>query len=285
MVRGEDQMTFASLMVRLTAGVSNDRLLQVAADAAVQFKASRVIGISACQPIRIYASPDGYVPAALIDEDFKQIEKELQSAERSFRGALEGKVTKLEWRSTTITYGSIADYVAEQMRAADLLITSAEGASVFDSDRKVNLADLVLRAGRPVLVAGPTASKLDLQSVILAWKDTREARRAAEDALPILELAERVTVVEVAAKDDLEDARTRTAEVVAWLANHGVSASACAVGAVDRDSADIDAIAKQLDAGLVIGGAYGHTRVREWVLGGVTHDLLLRPSHCSFVSH
>ena len=126
-------MTTASLMVRMAAGVPNDALLLLTADLAARLKVTKVIGISACQPVQIYGSYDMYVPPQFITWDREQIDKELGAAEDSFRAALEGKVTSLEWRSTVVTYGSIADYVAEQMRAADLLIAAAEeGGSIFD---------------------------------------------------------------------------------------------------------------------------------------------------------
>jgi nucleotide-binding universal stress UspA family protein len=225
------------------------------------------------------------VPPQYITWDREQIDKELKAAEVSFRVALEGKVTSLEWRSKVVTYGSIADYVVEQMRAADLLIAAAaEGGSRFDRTRHVNVADLVLRAGRPVLVVGAAVDKLDLRSVIVGWKDTREARRAVEDALPLLMLADSVTVVEVTAAEDLVDARARTEDVADWLARHGVAASARAVAAANEDATELWNVAKELDAGLMVGGAYGHTRLREWVLGGVTRDLLLQPARCSFLS-
>jgi hypothetical protein len=118
-------MTPASLMVRLAAGVPNDALLRFAADLATRLKVTRVIGISACQPVQIYGSPDTYVPPVIIEEDRERIDKEFKAAEDSFRASLEGKVASLQWWSTVITYGSIADYIAEQMRAADLLITAA----------------------------------------------------------------------------------------------------------------------------------------------------------------
>jgi nucleotide-binding universal stress UspA family protein len=273
-------------MVRLAAGDPNDALLQFTADLAVRLKVTQVIGISACQPVQIYGSPDMYVPPVIIEEDRERIDKEFKAAEDSFRAALEGKATSLEWRSTVITYGSIADYIAEQMRAADLLITAAEeGGSLFDRTRHVNVADLILRAGRPVLVIGSTVDKLDLKSVVVAWKDTREARRAVEDALPLLMLADRVAVVEVAADEELAQARARTEDVADWLARHGVAASARAVAAANEEATQLSKVTKELDAGLLVGGAYGHTRLREWVLGGVTRDLLLRPAGCSLVSH
>lgn len=279
-------MTPASLMVRAAAGVSNDALFRFTADLAARLKVTKVIGIDARQPIQIYGSPETYVPAELISRDREQIDRELKAEEKEFRAALEGKVATVEWRSTIVNYGMVADYVAEQMRAADLLVTAlGESASALDSSRSVDIADIVLYAGKPVLVVGPTVDRLDLGSVVIAWKDTREARRAVQDALPLLVLADHVTVVEVAEPEDLADAGSRTRDVAEWLARHGVNAAARAVAVSGDEIEQLRTIVKELDAGLVVGGAYGHMRLREWALGGITRDLLLRPARCSLVSH
>jgi nucleotide-binding universal stress UspA family protein len=281
-------MTPATLMVRLAADAPSESLLALTADLAARLKVAKVIGISACQPIRVYGSLDLHVPSDLMTWDREQIDRDLKAAERTFRSSLEGRGMALEWRSTVVTFGSIADYVAEQARAADLLVTGTDtGGSVVDNSRHVNVADLVLRAGRPVLVAAPGVNKVDLRNVIVGWKDVREARRALQDALPLLRLAGRVVVVEIAASDDLADARSRVQDVANWVSGHGIAASARAVPSSARDAEQLRSIASEfeLDAGLMIGGAYGHTRLREWVLGGVTKDLLLQPSRCSLVSH
>ena len=278
-------MAPASLMVRLTPNVANDAVLLFTADLAARLRVTKVIGIAACRPLQVYGSQDMYVPQDLIDWDRAQIERELKIAEGRFRGVLQSKVTDLEWRST-VTYGSLAVYIAEQMRAADLLVTMPEeSGSLIDTSRQVDLADLVLRAGRPVLVVGAAVDKLDLRSVVVGWKDTREARRALEDALPLLKLADRVTVVEIAPGEEVPEARTRTEDVTDWLARHGVTASARAVASLGDDTAQLSSIAAELSTGLMVGGAYGHTCLREWVLGGVTRDLLLRPARTSFLSH
>ncbi|MDP1965981.1 MAG: universal stress protein [Reyranella sp.] len=278
-------MAPASLMVRLAPNVANDALLLFTADLAARLKVTKIIGIAACQPLQVYGSLDTYVPQDLIDRDRAQIESELKAAEGRFRTVLQGKVTDLEWRST-VTYGSLADYIAQQMRAADLLVTMPEeGGSLLDTSRQVDLADLVLRAGRPVLVVSAAVDKLDLRSVVVGWKDSREARRALEDALPLLKLADRATVVEIASGEDVPEARARIEDVADWLARHGVAASARAVASLGDDTAQLSSVAAELDAGLVVGGAYGHTRLREWVLGGVTRNLLLRPARASFLSH
>lgn len=276
-------MTYASLMVHLDLGASNTGLLNVAAALAERFKA-RLIGIAACQPMPI-AFGDGYMSAEVIEQDRAESESETNKAEADFCAALQGRVMDPEWRST-ISYMALADYVAGQARAADLLITGPDRKGpTLDSSRRVHLGDLVMRIGRPVLIVPPDVATLDLASVVVGWKESRETRRAVGDALPLLQQAGRVTVVEVAADEDLVDARGRLRDVVAWLKCHGVVAEAVAAPSVGNDATRLDAIAREHGAGLLVAGAYGHNRLREWVLGGVTRDLLLRPDRCSLVSH
>jgi|SRR5476651_1200005 nucleotide-binding universal stress UspA family protein len=144
---------------------------------------------------------------------------------------------------------------------------------------------LVLQAGRPVLIVPGTIDKLVLGHVIVAWKDTRETRRAALDALPLLKMAARVTVVEVAAEGDLESARLHLEDVVVWLKRHDIAAALLVSASNGDDTGRLNAIAQEQNVDLIVAGAYGHSRLRELVLGGVTHDLLLCPGRCVLVSH
>jgi nucleotide-binding universal stress UspA family protein len=278
-------MTLASLMVRLLPGRSNEAILHLAADLAARLKVTELIGIAACQPLVIYGGPDMRVPQKVFDLQRAQIERELATCAEEFRSALLGKVTTVEWRST-VTFGSLAEYISCELRAADMLLTVADdGGSTFDTSHRVSLADLVLEAGRPVLVCRDGEDRVDLGSVVVAWKDTRETRRAVEDALSLLRLADSVTVVEVAAADELGAAGSRTEDVADWLARHGIAAATHVIPSTGDDASQLSRAATELGAGVVVGGAYGHTRIREWILGGVTRDVLLRPTHCSFVSH
>jgi nucleotide-binding universal stress UspA family protein len=144
---------------------------------------------------------------------------------------------------------------------------------------------LVQQAGRPVLIVPGTIDKLVLGHVIVAWKDTRETRRAALDALPLLKMAARVTVVEVAAEGDLESARLHLEDVVVWLKRHDIAAALLVSASNGDDTGRLNAIAQEQNVDLIVAGAYGHSRLRELVLGGVTHDLLLCPGRCVLVSH
>ncbi|MFO1162789.1 MAG: universal stress protein [Reyranellaceae bacterium] len=277
----------STLMVRLTAGAPDEALLAFTADLATRMKIGRVIGISASQPVVFYGSPDAYVPPQLVDWDRAQIDKELKQVESAFRSALDGKVPAVEWRSSILDYGSIVDFVAREMRSADLLVSPAAAAAgtVFDRTRDVDIADLALRIGKPILVVGSGVRHLDLRSAVIAWKDSKEARRAVQDSLPLLALADRITVVEVTSDDSVAAAEARTADVARWLTRHGLSASSRVDRSEGNDAAQLAAIVRRLGAGLLVGGAYGHARLREWVLGGVTRELLLRPVGASLVSH
>ena len=150
---------------------------------------------------------------------------------------------------------------------------------------QANPSDLVMQTGRPLLVVPDTSSWLDLRSVLIAWKDTPEARRATADALPILRKAKDVTVAEII-EDDVNRpaALSGVKDVVGWLSRHGVLASGQVPDECGHAAAQLERIASEVGAGLVVAGAYGHSRLREWVLGRVTKCLVNPSNRCSLLS-
>ncbi|MBN9544813.1 MAG: universal stress protein [Alphaproteobacteria bacterium] len=276
-------MGFKTLMVHLELGRANDRLLAVAGDLAQRLKA-HVIGIAACQPIQLMYN-ETYISGEIVEQDREQIEKQLGDAERQMRTALDALGVKSEWRST-ITPGSLADFMAVQARAADLVLTgpSLRG-STFDHTRQVNVADLAMEAGRPVLIVPHGRDHLDLNRAMVAWKSTRESRRAVADALPLLKLAHEVSVVEVVGDEEIPGAKQDVTDVAAWLARHGVIAKPEAVPAIGPDAERLYDLARERQVDLIVAGAYGHRRVREWIFGGVTADFLMTPDRCVMLSH
>jgi nucleotide-binding universal stress UspA family protein len=277
-------VTYATLMVHLELGHSNAGLLQITGDLAERFHAG-VIGIAACQPMQIvYAEGAGYVSGELIEQDREEIEKEIKEAEVEFRSSLQTRVGTLEWRST-VMFASLSDYLAREARSADLVITGVASGALIDASRRVNMGDLVMQVGRPILIVPAAADKLKLERVVIGWKDTREARGATFDALPLLKKAAHVAVVEIATADELAAARRNLEDVVGWLKRHGVVAESLASPSTGDDVTRLNAIVHEQGADVIVAGAYGHSRLREWVLGGVTRDLLLRADRCSLVSH
>jgi nucleotide-binding universal stress UspA family protein len=276
-------MTYATLMVCLRLERGNANLLKIAGGLAQRFKAE-AIGVAARQPTPFVYS-DSYVPQELVDQDREAIKNSVKLAEEEFRAALAGRASGLRWRSS-IMFGPLADYLADEARGADLLLISgdAEGAG-YDPITDVNVGDLAMRAGRPILVAPDAHEHFDLRRAVVGWKDTRETRRAIVDALPLLRAAEQVSVVEIADPDDLPEARVRLDEVVGWLGHHGVTAQAVVSPAKGDDAGELKAIAREQGADLIVAGAYGHSRLREWAFGGVTRALLRNPPACLLLAH
>ncbi|KQO12801.1 universal stress protein [Sphingomonas sp. Leaf242] len=272
-------MTYSTLMVHLDGGRPNAVLLDVAATLADQHDAA-VIGIAACQPVPI-GTCDGYLGGdyAVIERDI--VADELARAKTEFYAHERLAKHVLEWRSIP-TIVNIAHVVAENARAADLVITSA-GPGFADRATHADTGDLILRAGRPVLIVPDGAATAIFSTIMIAWTDTRECRRAISDALPMLHAADRVVIVEVAI--DAIDARKPIDDVTAWLARHGVDADKIVARMKGTSIDTLAGIANDVEADLVVAGAYGHSRIREWAFGGVTRDLLLRDRRCTLLSH
>ena len=273
-------MTYSTLMVHLELEHPNDTRLQIAGDLAEQFDA-KLIGIAAAAP-----QPGHYAEGAfargLVEGARSEIKQRMTETEERFRGALQKRVRDIEWRAAM---ARPTQYVAREARAADLVIVGANRDSVLlDPLRRLDPSDLVMQVGRPIFVVPPEAEYLKLNSVMVAWKDTREARRAVADALPLLHKAKEVNVVEIiAGHADRAAAQNRVNDVAAWLARHDIAAVGKVMHAGDEDD-QIDKIWKH-GADLVVAGAYGHSRFREWVLGGVTRNLLTRSRHCALLAH
>jgi nucleotide-binding universal stress UspA family protein len=274
-------MGYKSLLVHLELGRSNKHLLQVAGELSERFDA-RVIGVAACAPpAMIYGGVGlaGDAWAAVRDE----VNEEIETTESEFRDAFRGRRADLDWRAIK-DYADLTRCLSRQARTADLVLTAVAQGDMFDTPRASSTGALVMQVGRPVLLVplAPAATKFD--RVLIGWKDTRETRRAVVDALPLMRQAE-VTIVEVAREGHMDAARRHLDDVVAWLMQHDVAARAFPVTSSGDDAADLLSVAQGEHCDVIVAGAYGHSRVREWILGGVTRDLLMSPGRCSLVSH
>ncbi len=275
-------MTYATLMVHLELGRSNVGLLRIAADLAERRRAD-VIGIAGCQDM-VTTYNDGYVPGDFLVQVRDEAKQEIKEAEAEFRSALKTRANALEWRSTVMS-ASLSDYIACEARSADLVITSVNSGDMLNASRLINTGELLMQVGRPVLIVPDTTDEPDIEHIVVGWKDSREARRATFDALPLLKKATHVTVVEIAPEQELAEADKRVKDVGAWLKRHGVVAECISRHSTGDEATQLNAIASKHGAGIIVVGAYGHSRLREFVFGGVTRDLLRSTGCCSFMSH
>jgi nucleotide-binding universal stress UspA family protein len=271
-----------TLMVNLCLGRPNTHVLDATVYIAAKFDAG-IIGFAACRPIQTVCH-DFAIPAVLFDEDRKEIARHVKAGELEFRHAVAQLKGDTEWRAHT-TVLPLADYLARQARNADLVVVGTEpGDGQCDTTRRPDICDFVMSVGRPVLLVPAAASMNGLDRVVVAWKDTREARRAVVDALPFLKIATKITIVELADDEELPEARSGVAEVVSWLGHHDIRADTKVMLPSRANATQLDAIAGELEADLIVAGAYGYARQGQWMLGGVTTQLLAG-DRCAIVAH
>jgi nucleotide-binding universal stress UspA family protein len=277
-------MTIATIMVSLAFGQPNDARLAVAGELAERFGAG-IIGVAAAQFAPPLYFTSGGQAQDLIDQGEAAIRQKLGELETQFRESVKGRAGTVIWRSAL---DFPARYVLDQARAADIIVCGGQSPAFSDAYALASPKDLVMQAGRPLLVVPDHARRLDLRNVLVAWKDTPEARRAAADSLPILRKAKDVVVAEVLEHGtERVAAEARLADVAGWLSRHGVTASVRVTEPGEgRDAAaELDRVADDIAAGVIVAGAYGHSRFRELVLGGVTQHLVTRTSRCVLLSH
>jgi nucleotide-binding universal stress UspA family protein len=276
-------MTYQTIMVHMKLEHTNTGLLNVVSQIADRH-GSRIIGVVACQPIPIVYC-DVPIAPTLMDQDHDEIVREMDLAQAEFRATFHGKPHEIEWRSS-IGLEPTADFVALHARSADLVVTSAVCFDPHDTARRENPAQIVMQTGRPVLVVPREAVGLKLNRMTIAWKDSRETRRAVADAIPLLKTATHVNIVHLAAERDRQNALESMNDVARWLDQHGIVAKVLFTPLSAGDDAyQLDVCLKELKTDIVVAGAYGHSRLREWVLGGVTRDLTLHANYCALLSH
>ena len=275
-------MTYATVMVGLALDRSNQARLEIAGQLAERFGAS-VIGITAAEfsPPLYFIS--GEQAQNLIDQGRTTIKNRIADLEDEFRAAMHNRAADAEWRCAE---DFPVRYIVREARASDIIVVGeADGGVLGDPFVQVSPGDLVMQAGRPLLVVPDACDWLDLRSVLIGWKDTAEARRAVADALPMLRKATEVTVVEIVEEQaDRSVAVSQVGDVVAWLSRHGISASELVPDECGEAGEALERIASEVGAGVVVAGAYGHSRLREWILGGVTQRLINPSNRSSLLS-
>jgi nucleotide-binding universal stress UspA family protein len=274
-------MPYKTILVHAEADLAAVPRLDAAVAVARRFDATLIgLGAETLDWVGV-SDPYGVMAADWITVMQEQMEFDLEAAEAQFESRA-GAVSH-QWLRTM---GPPARTMAGIARSADLIV--AGGAPLTDRNARCTAApaDLALLSGRPVLVAPPSGGELRAKQIVVAWKDSREARRAVADALPFLKRAEEVVVMEVCDADQKGDAEYRTFDVSEHLKRHGVTSRPMVkVAAPDRVSIELNIEAEAIDADLIVSGAYGHNRLQEWILGGVTYDFLHGPERFVLLSH
>lgn len=265
-------MAFASIMVHVDFDEQAQERIGVAAGLAARFNAL-LIGVAGW-PLRksgvLERSDTEYPP---LEQSLRaQILEQLDKLGETFRRAAGDNPHGVEWRAS---YHFPNEVIAAQARAADLIVIGRETLP-GDAYRTFDPGAVILACGRPVLVVPRGTGRVQASRVLVAWKDGREARRAVRDALPFLKEAQSVTIAAVGAQELEPAVREQVADLARYLEHHRVAHRQEIVASTgEADGQVLLRIAEEQKADLIVAGAYGRSRLSEWIFGGVTRDLLI----------
>jgi nucleotide-binding universal stress UspA family protein len=223
-------------------------------------------------------------PEEIVDRIRAEAVEAARPIEAAFRECLRRNGIEGEWR---IVEGAPPATVALHARYADLTIVGQPNRDE-PQDADAVPVTAIMTSGRPVLVV-PFAGEFSTvgEHVLLAWNASREAARALNDALPLLLNAKQVTVLAINPQRGVGGhGDVPAADIALHLARHGLKTEAAHT--VAKDIADGEVLlsyAADIGADLIVAGAYGHSRAREMVFGGVTRTLIAEMTAPVLFSH
>ena len=277
-------MGYKTILVHCDAGRGTAGRLRIALDLADRFDA-HVIGLHVRHMFQAPAFTDaGPAMDSLYKSYEAAVKAEEETATAAFRNAVGSKGYSSEWR---VTDGYVEEILPVQARSADLVIVGQAEPDAIPTATPPDLAEEVAMAGVcPVLIVPHIgAARSPGKTVMLCWNDSREAKRAVLGALPLLKGADKTIVLIIDPKAG-PDPEEPGADVAEWLARHGVKVTVQRDTAADSDVGGVIlSRAADHDADLIVMGIYGHSRMREFVLGGASRTLLASMTAPLLVAH
>ena len=279
-------MTYPLIVVHLDAGPRCAARVAVAARLA-QGGAGRLLGIAPTGLPDMIVSMSSAVPDAieLIALSAATLRENAEAAAAAFEQHC--RAAGLPSFEARIVVDDAVEALVHHGRCSDLIVTGQTDLALPVAGVPADLPQQVLlHAGPPVLVV-PCTGRIGAigRRILVAWKNTREAARALRDALPLLRQAEHVSLVEVGAVPLEASPDDSLLAASAWLAAHGVAFEAHREIELAGVGDQLLTRAGEIGADLIVSGGYGHSRLREWALGGVTRHLLGHMTLPTLFSH
>jgi nucleotide-binding universal stress UspA family protein len=272
------------IVVNLSVGEKASPACDYAVSVAATFDA-HLAGIAFLYDPIVPVSGAGYIPADVIEAQERDNEEATRTALDRFNAACSRAGVSAEPLTLSASFAGVGEQFSRIARRFDLSIvgqSEPEGRAV----EEIIAESALFESGRPVIVV-PYIQKapLKLDNVMVCWDGSRAAARAIADSMPLLAKARRVEVVivtnERGKRDEIEGA-----DIGAHLARHGLNVDVKRTALGDIDVADV-LLSHAADAGsdFIVMGGYGHSRLREFVLGGVTRSIFRSMTAPVLMSH
>ncbi|MET3521670.1 MULTISPECIES: universal stress protein [unclassified Mesorhizobium] len=276
-------MRFKTIVAILQNEQDAERVLACAIPLADRFQ-SHLVGIHAEALPVPYTSATGFPDTEFLQVSAEMNRERADKLEALFLRRIEESGLSFEWRSLESFSGDSALTGISTVRAADLIIAAQRDTG---GDPGADVDTLVYDAGRPVLVVpheGPLLTTF--KRVLLAWNGSKEAARAAFDALPFISEAEKTDILIIDPPESLDETpEAAGAEIAAALSRHGATVS---VSVQKSNGASVDDLIQtriaETGADLLVLGAYSHSWLRQLLFGGVTRTVLRTAPVAAFLS-
>jgi len=249
---------------------------------------AHLLGLSVVPPVAVISTGPADGPPMVIDAHCQLYRAENPAMKSAFEAATRGRALTAEWREDEADSVAVAARILQYASTADLVVAN-QADPQWPGSQGLDVADgLAIESGRPVLIVpnagvhNPIGGKM-----LVAWNARREAARAVFDALPLLQGAKDVKVVWINPQSERERAHDiPAADICVALARHGVKCQATEQVAPHAGVGQtLLACAKDFEANLLVMGCYGHTRLREIVLGGASRHVLAHMSLPVLMAH
>jgi nucleotide-binding universal stress UspA family protein len=276
-------MAIKDLLVNLATGIADDATIAYAISLAQTFDA-HLAGVAFVNDVIPPAMLAGEVPPTWIEELHAEAQAAAQAAVEKFEEAVKRAGISAQTACLPAGVTDPAELFGRMARRFDLsVVRQAEPGKATPAPLIIEAA--LFETGRPVLVV-PYIQKggVRLERAMVCWDGSRSAARAAGDAMPFLERAKTVEVVMVTEHGKSDEAPG--ADVARHLARHGLVVEIKQIVAPNAKTADVlMSHAADASADLLVLGGYGHSRLREFVLGGVTRSILETMTVPTLMSH
>jgi nucleotide-binding universal stress UspA family protein len=277
-------VTFRTLLVHIDNHASCRPRLDAAIRLAIEHGAE-LVGLYLVPGTDMTPSAAAMLRSEVVERRLGEFAEMQHAAENNFRAiASAAGLTSVDWRAPA---GPPIDAAVAHGRCTDLFILGQHNPAATNFSETL-ASTVLLSSGRPTLVIPYVSTPATLgENVLVAWDGGREASRAIGDALPLLERAKRVEVMVVDADPEAKlDDRLASARVAAWLQCHGITVEVARQEVQDvRIGEWLLSRAADLGSDLIVMGGYGHARMRELVLGGVTRTMLRAMTVPVFIAH
>jgi nucleotide-binding universal stress UspA family protein len=271
------------ILVNLSAGKPRDAAGDFATSAASLFGAHLSAVAFAYEPPIGGSVLDGWAPS-VIDRWRADRRAEAERAQAAFDATATAAQISADSRLLAERAADAARIFGALARSYDFSIV-AQAETADDLTERLTIEAALFESGRPVMIV-PYIQKsgIKLDRVMACWDGSRNAARAISDAIPLLRKATQIDVVTVDHKDRRNELRGLS--ITQHLARHGLSVDLKSLVAPDSDAANV-ILSQAADSGadLIVMGGYGHTRLREIVLGGVTREMLKAMTVPVLMSH